>query len=377
MSLHQKECNDEKARKYNGFRSFKALCNCLCLSSFLFLARSAIFVPVAFVIVIVFSLSSRQESSFAESITERSTAHDQNGASGKPHKLHFPKEHSIGGLYLVPASFENTRSLDTYKSVGHGKGDSVIFVPADKILMLELNRYAFDHPEVISQASPEGIDAVKAKFSSMDDSEAGCDKIAQFLPHFSDALEVDVDHSDITDKGMAHLGSMKKLKSIHAFGCAIQGACFRELTNAPDLEIVEFGLNALKQENLAYLSKAGKLRTVGLGRCMLKDDAVKYLSKCSSVIELSVKNNHLSDKCLPYLFMLKKLKYLDIADTSISAKGLLTLAPLKLKALTLPHSTYTDEEKESFKKLLAGTRLDFSRPRSVDDYSRVLFAPTK
>lgn len=287
--------------------------------------------------------------------------------------LNFPGEHSMGSLSLVDAHHPDTAA----RHVAVAKGKLTVSVPKGWLLMLELNRFALDHPDLIAKSSQHGIDCIKAaKFSAMDSNENGCDDLLKCVPHFKDAILIDVDRSDATDAGLSYLSALPKLRCIRATISATHGGFLKDLASCRQLESLDLSYTPLYRANLAYLARYPKLRLLSLAGVELGEESLKSIAQCKHVEDLCLfRAQNVSDKCVKYLASMSNLQFLDIEATAISARGVQELAPLKLKWLRLPGGVYSAAQRAQFQRLFPKAELNYP-DRHIDSDYKALFAPT-
>lgn len=295
-------------------------------------------------------------------------------------KLEFPPDHSIGGLLLVPATnAAGKNAWSNAKKVGLAQGSISVSVPKDKALMLELNLYAWQHPECLRQVSPSGIDSLKASFSMMDDdNKLNCDKVLKFIPNLKEIAFLDLESSDATDTGLANVKGMKNLKVIYLTGCPVHGSCLKEFCSLPELMRLIFVANPLDMTSLKYLGHMQKLTELKLDNVQLNENGVKSIAECRTIQKLWIPHNTaVNDKCMPYLRSLKSLRSLDLRRTSISVRGVKSLASLAIRDLWLPRSEYSPDDMASLNTSFPNTHLhtDKGHPNNVDDSTKAILAP--
>jgi hypothetical protein len=273
-------------------------------------------------------------------------------------KLHFPKQ-SIGSLilmetYLNPSRWpSNTRG----KVLCGACGDITVTVPGDKLLALDAsNRKIYENPHLLEEISPNGIDALRLSFISMDDQED--DMLARALGcvhHLQGLRALYVDRSEATDKGLAKLKNMPHLACINCFLTGVTGACFKDL---PQLSAIDVTCCNIDPKNLVYLAQMPNLRILNVAQTHLDKIGSHYLAKCAGLVELYVGNNaQFDDGCLQDLVPLRKLQSLGLSGTGITLNGLKILRGRNFKELTLPSSMRTN--KTQLESMFPGAQVMF------------------
>ncbi len=261
--------------------------------------------------------------------------------------------------------------------VGNAKGSVTLDVPKDKAVMLELNTFAWQHPDCLQHVSPQGIDSLKTSFRMMDDNET-CDRILKFVPNLKGLAFLDLEGSDATDAGVSSVRGMSHLKVIYLAGCPVRGSCLKELSSVPTISRLMFMRNPLDLNNLKYLSSIRGLRELKLDDVQLTNTAIKSIAQCQTLQRLWLPHNvALDDRCITYLRELKNLKLLDLRRTSISVRGIKSLSSLQIDQLLLPRAEYTPDEIAGLRAAFAHTTLtlDKGRTKHLNDTAPVLLAP--
>lgn len=275
-------------------------------------------------------------------------------------EIHFPEEHSLGPLLVVPIPdrFAN-RDNKTARIVGAAHGTVKVVIPKNHMLLIQLNRYAMDHPDSLMKVSEHGVDALTVGFVSMDEARSTTDTLLKYVPHFHDLISLNVAGSDATDVGMEVLRQATKLKYINAFGCfGVHGSCLRALASLPNLTSLDFGSCPVDQACFRYLPQMPKLRFLAIDTKKAKREEIKLVGKCQSLTILKFSwCRELNDETISYLSGLKNLHRLDIRRSSVSVKGLKKLSALKLGTIDLPRAYYSQKEMADLRKAFPKTQL--------------------
>lgn len=152
----------------------------------------------------------------------------------------------------------------------------------------------------------------------------------------------------ITDKGLRHLGGLKKLEALVLSGEHITGAGFVhlcDLTSLAALNLYESG--KIGDAGIAFVSKMKQLRKLGLFRASALTDAqLGELCKLAELRELDVRGcEKITDKGLECVAALSKLEYLRYsASPQTAVRGIASLARLKkLKIISLDGMSLRDD----------------------------------
>jgi len=253
-------------------------------------------------------------------------------ASKHERVLHFPTGYSLGQVEIKP--YPPTGN----KAELRGAAKGTVKVPANHMVRFIPSQHFYSNPAIVKTLPVDGIDSLELTASAMFDGEEGlCDRALSHVGHLKSVVELILDRSDATDKGLAYAEGFPNLQKISAFTAAMQGDSFKHLSNLKKLRVLRLSRLWLKEENLRYFSQLPCLEFIVLTRANISDLGVKYLSDCKNLLSISMADNpKVTDKCIPYLLKLKKLRNLMLGETSITGAGLVKLAPLQLKVLELP-----------------------------------------
>jgi len=242
-----------------------------------------------------------------------------------------------------------------------------VVVPPDQMLLLDLNRYAMEHPSSLNEVSEHGIDAIRASFISMDEGQSATDRILKYLPHFRDLFYLDVGGSDTSDAGMENLRQSTKLRYINARAClALHGAFLRLLPSLPNLTAIELGSCSVDQTCFRYLPQMTKLRFLAIDTKTAKREEIKQIGQCHSLVVLKFSLcPELNDQSISLLSTLKNLDTLDITNSPVSTGGVKKLSGLRLSRFALPKQSYSQNELADLKKSFPKTKFVLSHGRNA------------
>jgi hypothetical protein len=295
---------------------------------------------------------------------------NSSGAETRTYK--FPAT-TIGTLYLAPAfePFSDNHPLAT------ARGNVTVQVPKGYLVRLKLSREAFEHPELIEQASSKGIDELQPDFMAMDDAEANLYNAAFAKSgHFQDATILMVQRSDVSDAAILKVAPMPKIEIITAQLTTLKGSCFSVLAQKfPNLRCLLLANCPLVGSSLKSLSACKKLEKLDVNHCGLDDEAVKYICQCSNLKELRIgQNPKMSDACVKYFLTLKHLTTLDMADVGISCDGFKQLKPLHLESLFIGDHVCAPKDIPEMKKVAKRVGIAHAI-RKVDQFTKDVYAP--
>jgi hypothetical protein len=286
--------------------------------------------------------------------------------------LLFPSDYSLGEIVIN----ECPRTSISKELRGAAKG--TVVVPPNKMCKFIPSYHFYKNPGIVKTLPPDGFDSILMAASSMDDAEDGlCDRALASIGHLKGLVELQLDKSDATDLGAAHAADLPNLQRISAFSAALEGKCFQQFSGLKHLLQLRLARNPLKDETLQYLGSIPQLQFLNINRCNVSDEGVRHLADCSQLLCLNIGDNpKVTDQSIKYLLRIKKLRTLFIGGTSITAKGLLQLKALPLRALDFSSKKFTALEIKEIRKDFAGVLLvpDIQK-KAVDSETNSLFAP--
>ena len=287
--------------------------------------------------------------------------------------LNFPKQYSIGTLYLIPS--EIFPDIGAAKLVSAACGKVSVTVPKHQWLMLETNRKGYDNPVHLAAIGTSGPDVIQLTCLSLDESEGGnAEKFFLNINHVKGVKGLLIDHSDATDKAIEQMTVQPDLIILSANLCTINGDCFKGFNKFPNLKKLHLMYTQLAPENLKYLPLAGNLSTLNIRYAQITDDGLKSIAHCPHLTELFVTGNkQITDAGLKHLLDLKHLTNLDVSGTKVTSNGLKTLAPLKLTKLTVSKDMLAGKDLDSFRQ--AGTVVHFASKVRADSEVNDLLRP--
>jgi len=303
--------------------------------------------------------------------TNKTSTAQTNTKSAEQRSITFSKVASIGTLVLIPHGGQN---IGGPVPVGAAFGSVKVSVPAGDWLALELNRQAFEHPNLIDSSSETGLDGLIITFMSMDDSEnRWCDTALLHANHFKNLKCLVLNRSDVSDAGMSQLHGQPDMEWITGFLTDIKGSCFKTFSQHKNLQRLEFFDVDLKQENLRYLSDCPRLSYVDFHHSGLTEVGVKYLSKCPNITTLRLGGNaKVNDTSIKYFLNMKHLSQLELDGTGTTVRGLMALKPLHLDRLKVSEC---DPKDVPALKTLARIVVFVPRSHGVDTRTQNLYAP--
>jgi hypothetical protein len=288
--------------------------------------------------------------------------------------LNFPA-YTVGQI-IIKSNDNLGASHEKVKLQGAARGK--IIVPAGEIVTLVASQRLFQEPQIINTLPADGIDCLRFSVTSLADSEDElCDRALAFIGHLKGLSELNLDRSDATDVGVAHVAELPNLQSLSIFSANCNGRAIKHISKAKKLRIFRLSYNSIKDEDLQTLGDLTQLQYLSLSRTGLSDAGMKYIAKCTNIEVLDVsKNPKIGDEGLKDLMTLKKLQTLNIAGTSISLASLLkTKKGPALEVLYLPNGAYSDDQIAALSKTFPGVQFCLPGKKHLDAEMDAVLSP--
>jgi Leucine-rich repeat (LRR) protein len=286
--------------------------------------------------------------------------------AGKPRVIHFPKEHSIGRVYMrdrdVPLNWQN--SFQNWQGLGEAIGD--VQIPPAKSVRLDPYEAAWRRGRAFATLKPDDIQFLTFMYYAQADSSAMKD-----IGKLTGLEGLALAYADGIETGLEHLYGLTRLKALLLPGHMPTDE-LEKLTQFPSLEflnlsgpmvtdakmvpigklvtLTELGIGASEVgQGLTHLKNLKSLRYLGLGsnRNYDIDKHLKHLDQFSYLEVLNLKSTNVGDEGLAHLAGLRKLKKLYLISNPntgrITDTGMAHLKNINsLQELELPYSGITD-----------------------------------
>jgi formylglycine-generating enzyme required for sulfatase activity len=146
------------------------------------------------------------------------------------------------------------------------------------------------------------------------------------LSQFPDIIDLHLDGTDVTDRGLEHLRKWTLLGCLLLHDTAIGDAGAEQLALVPT--ILSFGLEGTRitDQGAARIASAHRrMQGIELSRTQISDAALKTLVPCQSLIRLTLAKTKVTDAGLSSLAKLKHLEYLDLTESRVTEAGVARL----------------------------------------------------
>ena len=173
------------------------------------------------------------------------------------------------------------------------------------------------------------------------------DASIMYLTKLNSLKMLDINHSQITDEGLARLVQIKSLENLTLPDIGVTDAGIEHIAKLHNLKYLWAGSRSsspLTDKSLSYISTLGNLEELYIGGTGFSDEGMKHIAKLTKLKRLSIfMANHLTNKGLAEVAGLKFLTNFSLGrKTRISVSGLKSLNNLKnLNNLSL-HDIHQD-----------------------------------
>lgn len=217
-------------------------------------------------------------------------------AAGQERILHFPKDRSIGEVFVRDhnSSVEGFDALIGWKWLGQGKGD--VKIPADMAARLDIIKEARQGGKPFEGLKPDDIQMLD--FTQYEDAD---DSVLEDIPHLAGLQALNLSGTHISGPGLKNLAQLKKLKWL---GLVVRYLGDDEIAPLADLAALE-SLNVrntpISNRGMAHVSKIKTLIHLDICGTSVDDDGLKHIKNLTSLRRLHFFRNNISDKGLKEL----------------------------------------------------------------------------
>lgn len=290
--------------------------------------------------------------------------------------LEFATDYSVGRLVVLtmgPESYGRCKG----KLLAEARG--VVRLPSDRLVKFEPSAVFYRHPQCLLKLPADAFDFIELRFMAMTDEESALsDPAIPFVRRISRLKGIDLDGSEVTDKGLSQLGAMPELQYLSAGNGFITGRCLHDLIGCRKLRGLRMSGAEVNNESLRYLQSFPSLTHLGLTNMNMSLSGLEQVGKCRAISSLDIDYNHqIDDKALPLLLKLPKLRTLSVKETKISLTALEALAKHGVVSIGLPKplGDYTPSEQRRIKKAFPQHIFNTKSAGDVDSYHETMFAP--
>ncbi|MBU6454860.1 MAG: protein kinase [Cyanobacteria bacterium REEB67] len=265
-------------------------------------------------------------------------------------KIIFPDTFSIGTIYLKGKTLPNGKPI-SYSCEGTVK------VPADQILILNLDETVAFHPAFLDKLAGENIGEVQLKRIPTGASSViqhmirwkalghlslnNCSfernelAIVDLLPHVG-ALTLEENALELQE--LAELKIFDRLQALEVSGQQLPESLYSRLANSKILDYLNLSDIDWPTDALATLAQSRRIRCLSIHSDKMTDADVRTICSMAQLERLDVESSKLTEQCVDYFIACKNLKKLNITTVK-------KWSPESLKRLktAIPDSQFHDK----------------------------------
>jgi hypothetical protein len=252
----------------------------------------------------------------------------------KERVVHFPKDRSIGRVYLVKRQPAKERLWHyvfgwVEKDLGEARGD--IRFPANGMVRLDVRSDVWRKTQSFAAIGPNDIQILNLyQCNDIDD------YFMSQIRHLTGLEVLFINQSTLTPRGINYIRNFKQLKAL-VIPDYIQSKELEQLQELPLLEYLNFGGPMVNDEKLSIIGKLTWLTQLSIGGSEVSAGLANLKNfKSLRYLSLTALRNLNLDRDLSYITALTDLEELELEDAPVNDAGLVHLSKLqKLRRLNL------------------------------------------
>ena len=334
---------------------------------------------------------------------------EQTNIKTQPLILHFPKEYSLGDIYIQDGDAK--RQIKTFhywingaqwQFLSRAIGD--VEVPAGKRVQLQISTSLHRQPTKLSVLEKIGKDDLYSlvMWAGLKAREKPTNLCMKYISHLTGLRELNLRGASVNSQGLRFITEMQQLEELYAPKFVYEDG-MKELVKLSNLERLYFTGSRISDEDIKYLKELKLLQELDLNSTYVTDEGLKYLADCPNLYYLHISGNftdeglknltglvalkiirahsndnkisdeglryvsqiktlerffahwmeNITDKGVEYLVELPRLKMLDIASSKLTERGYEALGKIKsLEYLNVPSVGITDSCVQHLSKLM-------------------------
>lgn len=151
------------------------------------------------------------------------------------------------------------------------------------------------------------------------------DRLAKCLPNLTELVLYD---TQCTDEAMEQVGKLRRLQYLDVDGTEISNRGLEHLSGLTKLQTLDLQRTRITDPALRSLTKMRDLSELRLNETLINGSGLVHLQALPKLETLTMDGTRLSDREVPLLAKLKSLRSLSIDATQVSPKGMAELAKL-------------------------------------------------
>ncbi len=259
--------------------------------------------------------------------------------------INFPKNYSLGILYIVPFKPEDLTAYPQ-QAIKRQKAQGDVQVRDKGLAMLTGSYQLAENMSILKNLKADDLQVLDMYRTDI------TDKDITNISGLSGLVGIQLDDTEVGDDSLNTICRLPNLKFISLSSTQVTGATIGKLATLKHLRRFELGHNVLKKEYLSELIKLRKIERLGLQGCQINDKDLDVIGKLDNLTSLLLlENTQITDLGLKKLAGLKKLSQLEITHAQITPNGLKALVSLPIKRLFIGKKQFTPSQIERIRQM--------------------------
>ncbi len=254
----------------------------------------------------------------------------------QPLILHFPKEYSLGDVYIQEKTAK--RQIEDFhfwingaewQFLSRAIGD--VEVPAGKRVQLRVSMSLYRQPKKLSALEKIGKDDLYSVImqAGLNAGEKPTNLCVKYISHLTSLRELNLSGASVNSQGLKFITGMQQLEELYAPKFVYEDG-MKELVKLSNLKRLYFNGSRISDEDLKYLKELKLLQELDLSGTNVTDEGLKFLAVCPNLYYLHICVDF-TDEGLKNLIDIPALKIIRAHsnDNKISDEGLRYVSQLK------------------------------------------------
>ena len=261
--------------------------------------------------------------------------------------LHFPKDKSVGTVYLLTETeLLNGRLKGTKLSAAQGD----LTVPPDALVMLKLSRSVASDLHLLDAVNTKNIAILNMAGTDVTNDSTKC------LAKFTALRCLLISDTDLSNDCMSQIIKVPTLEHLVMNRTLVTD--LSGLSKLKRLNSLDVQANNLNDQTLREILSCKSIKNLNLRKTLVTDNLIRDL-KCLPLLKADLAETKLTDKGVHFLSGIPTLKYLDINSCNITNAALPDLTKLRQLRFLDVQSTHVDGTGiEYFKRLSKDCKIE-------------------
>ncbi len=236
------------------------------------------------------------------------------------HIVHFPKERSMGMLYVLNANQIESYDYDDWEPLCEARGD--VTVPAGKVLRLDLDERTGEDLSPLSKLEPNDL------FMLYCYSVEFADEQLQNISHLTGLRQINLHDTGILGTGLKYLTDLKSLECLDLKSTHTGDEELAYLLDLPNLKILHLWGTPVTDAGMIHVGKVTSMESLSLNEGV-GEEGLSHLKNLTKLKDISIHNPAVSDESMQILVNFKHLEIMHLNYAQISNEGLACLKDMK------------------------------------------------